>query len=62
MCNNFLGVGIVTCNRKNSFMRLFNEVNSNDIVDYISVVKNKEFDYGDYEPLLLANGSLKTTV
>jgi len=59
--NDFLGVGIVTCNRKDSFMRLFDEVNSNDIVDYISVVKNKEFDYGDYEPSLLADRSLKTT-
>ena len=58
--NDFLGVGIVTCNRKDSFMRLFNEVHNNSIVDYIAVVKNKEFDYGDYEPSILADGSLKT--
>lgn len=58
--NDFLGVGIVTCNRKDSFMRLFDEVHSNSIVDYIAVVKNKEFDYGDYEPSILADGSLKT--
>lgn len=56
----FLGVGIVTCNRKDSFMRLFDEVHSNSIVDCIAVVKNKDFDYGEYEPSLLAKGSLKT--
>lgn len=59
---NLIGVGIVTCNRKDSFMRLFDQVHSNSIVDYIVVVKNKEFDYGDCEPALLADGSLKTIV
>lgn len=49
-----VGVGIVTCNRKDNFKLLLKQVKCNEDVDFIVVVKNKEFDYGENDPSLLA--------
>ena len=54
--NEKVGVGIVTCNRKDSFKALFDKVKSCGAVDVIAVVKNKDFDYGDYAPHNLIDG------
>ena len=45
-----IGVGIVTCNRKDSYKRLFEKVQQNSEIDVIVTVKNKEFDYEDCDP------------
>ena len=42
-----IGVGIVTCNRKEKFKQLLDQVASASYVDYIYAVKNRDFDYGD---------------
>lgn len=61
MYNNLIGVGIVTCNRKDSFKRLFDKVYANKCIDYIVVVKNKVFDYGEYDPAIIIKNNDKTT-
>lgn len=48
-----VGVGIVTCNRQEKFKRLFLQVAENNAVDQICIVKNRDFDYGDDDPMLL---------
>lgn len=40
------GVGIITCNRKDCFWKLFSQIKQYDEIDHIVVVKNKDFDYG----------------
>ena len=53
--NKKIGVGIVTCNRKDSFKNLFKQIKNNNIIDFICVVKNKDYDYADSDPFLLCN-------
>ena len=43
------GVGIVTCNRPDSFKKLFESVIQNPDVDDVVVVKNKPYDYGEID-------------
>lgn len=54
-----VGVGIITCNRKEKFKRLFLQVVENDAIDQICIVKNKDFNYGDNDPILLQKQSKK---
>ena len=48
--NEKVGIGIITCNRKDSFRSLFEAVcNAND-VDSVVVVKNLDYDYLENDP------------
>ena len=45
--NQKIGVGIVTCNRKEKFKKLLDLVVSTSYVDHVYAVKNRDFDYGN---------------
>ena len=44
--NSKVGVGIITCNRKEAFEQLWEQVSSNQDIDSVVAVKNLSFDYG----------------
>ena len=46
--NEKIGVGIITCNRKESCQQLFNQVRINNDVDSIIIIKDKNFNYSDF--------------
>lgn len=43
-----IGVGIITCNRKDQCKLLFESVDRNRDVDLIVIVKDRDFDYGSF--------------
>ena len=47
--NQKVGVGIVTCNRPDSFKTLLAAVSQNTDVDEVAVVKNKDYSYGEIQ-------------
>lgn len=51
--NEKIGIGILTYNRENTFRQLFDSVSSNDTVDFVAVVKNKDIDYHENDPKFL---------
>lgn len=53
--NEKVGVGIVTCNRKESFYALCTKILSLDYIDYVVVCKNKDINYGDFCPSTIIN-------
>src|SRR5574344_487003 len=55
--NEKIGVGLITYNRKNSFLQILNKVKSCSYIDEIIVVKNKNIDYGniDYKNIKYIN-------
>ena len=57
--NEKIGVGIITYNRPEKFIRLYNQVVSANDVDLIVVVKNKDVDYGASDPKNISNGKLR---
>ena len=57
--NEKIGVGIITYNRPEKFIRLYNQVASADDVDLIVVVKNKDVDYGASDPKNISNSKLR---
>lgn len=56
--NEKIGVGIVTYNRKESYNRLINIVKSNSDIDYTVTVKNKNIDYGEFDPSIHSNNNI----
>ena len=52
-----VGVGIVTCNRKDTFKALFDCIKSCSDIDAVVVVKNKDINYGDCSPEKIVDGS-----
>ncbi len=50
-----VGVGIITCNRKESYKRLLDSIKLSLDVDLIASVKNLKHDYSDYDPQLVCN-------
>lgn len=50
-----IGVGIVTCNRRESYVQLLEKVRQNKDIDFICVVKNRDFDYGNDDPSQLSD-------
>ena len=45
-----VGVGIITCNRKESYKRLLDSIKLSLDVDLIASVKNLKHDYSDCDP------------
>lgn len=52
-CNQKIGIGILTCNRPKMFGQLLKSVQSLENNDIVAVVKNKNYDYGEFDPVLL---------
>lgn len=50
-----IGIGIITCNRKESFIKLFSSICKCEYIDCISIVKNLDYDYGEYDPSKLSS-------
>lgn len=51
-----IGVGIVTCNRRESYCKLLYKVKSAIDVDFVITVKNLTNDYGEDDPKLICTG------
>lgn len=51
-----VGVGIITCNRKESYKRLLDSVKLAIDVDLIVTVKNLQNDYSECDPQLVCVG------
>lgn len=51
-----VGVGIVTCNRRESYSKLIAAVKSASDVDFVATVKNFSNDYGEDDPKIVCNG------
>ena len=48
--NEKVGIGIITCNRKDSFASLFNATCSANDIDDVVIVKNLDYDYLENDP------------
>ena len=55
--NEKVGIGIITCNRKDSFASLFNAICSANDIDDVVIVKNLEYDYLENDPQKLIDNA-----
>lgn len=57
--NEKIGVGIITCNRKESFKKLYDVVCQCENVNSIVIVKNLNYNYNEADPSILAQNNTK---
>ena len=55
--NEKVGIGIITCNRKDSFASLFNAICSANDIDDVVIVKNLDYDYLENDPQKLIDNA-----
>lgn len=55
--NEKIGIGIITCNRKDQYNNLLDQIKTTQIVDHIITVKNRDFDYDQYDPSIICNSN-----
>lgn len=53
--NGKIGVGIITCNRKEQYTKLLNQIKNISYIDCVITVKNKDFDYAQNDPSLICS-------
>ena len=53
-----IGVGIITYNRPEKFARLLNQIKDADYIDTIVIVKNKNIEYNENDPVKFVNDKI----